>query len=161
MLQELGDDSVSKFGRGVTPTDARFADVLPTTWRELIDEGLVDDSWSSLGHSLFRLTPDGWLRAMTISGDVDLPEIRDRCTRLARTLKSAVKGRKSHYDAFISIDQVAERAKIPRGWVYNAVKARLLGAVFPDHRWDAEIDPKSALMIRVSPTFGLNHLFEE
>src|SRR5436190_444571 len=85
-----------------------------------------------------------------LSGKVDLPEIRDRCTRLAQTLKSVVKGRESHRDQFISISDVAARAKIPHGWVYNAVTARLLGAVFPDHRWDAEIDPKSARMIRVS-----------
>jgi hypothetical protein len=159
MLQELGDHHIS---HGVfSPTATAFADVLQTTWRELLDDGLIEDKMSSMGHPAIRLTPARWLRAMTISGNVDLPEIRGRCTRLAQTLKAVVKGRKSHYDAFIGIDEVAERASIPHGWVYNAVKARLLGVVFSEDRWDAEIDPKSRILIRVSPTFGLNHLFEE
>jgi len=159
ILQQLGDRHVFEFG--VEPTDSGFTGVLQTTWRELLDDGLVDDKMSSMGHPAFRLTPAGWLRAMTISGAVDLPDVRDRCTRLAKSLKAVVKGRHSHYDEFASIDSVAASAQIPRGWVYNAVKARLLGVVFPDDRWDAEIDPKSRTLIRVSPTFGLNHLLEE
>jgi hypothetical protein len=156
MLEALDDRAV--FQLGIEPTDPGFGDVLQTTWRELLDDGLIDDGRSSFDGPVFRLTSAGWVRAMTISGAVDTPDLRDRCTRLARTLKAIVKGRTSHYDEFVSVDDAATRAGLPAGFVFNAVKARLLGVVFPNDRWDAEIDPESHSMIRVSPTFGLNVL---
>jgi hypothetical protein len=140
------------------PTDKGFEDVLPTTWRELLDDGLIDDEFSSFGNPAYRLTAAGWLRALLLSGTADTPDCRERCTRLARALKSVVKGRDSHYDGLTTEDEVAVAADLPTGWVFNAIKSRLLGVVFPKDRWDAVIDKQT---IRVSPTFGLNHLFEE
>ena len=134
------------------------AHVLPTTWRELLDDGLIDDKFSTMGSPAFRLTAAGWLRAMLLSGTADTPECRDRCTRLAQALKSVVRGRNSHYDGLTTEHEIAAAAGLPAGWVFNAVKSRLLGVVFPKDRWDATIDKRT---IRVSPTFGLNHLFEE
>lgn len=142
----------------VTPSAKEFEDVLPTTWRELLDDGLIDDKCSSFGSPAFRLTAAGWLRAMLVSGTADTPDCRDRCTRLARALKSVVKGRNSHYDGLTTEDAIAAAAELPAGWVFNAIESRLLGVVFPKDRWDATLDKRT---IRVSPTFGLNHLFEE
>jgi hypothetical protein len=159
ILQQLGDRHFSAYG--VEPTDPEFADVLQTTWRELMDDGLLDDKHSSMGHPVFRLTSHGWLRAMALSGQLDSVEVRDRCRRLARALKSVVKGRSSHYDEFVDVDTIAAAAELPPGWVFNAIKSKLLGVVFPDDRWDAHLDPKSRSTIRVSPTFGLNHLFDD
>jgi hypothetical protein len=159
MLERLGDLPI--YAYGVEPSDSGFTDVFQTTWRELLDDGLIDDKRSTMQHPVFRLTNHGWVRALTLSGAVDSVELRERCTKLARALKAVVKGRKSHYDEFVGVEDVATDAGLPDGWVYNAIKSRLLGVVFPDDRWDAEIDPKSARDIRVSPTFGLNHLFED
>lgn len=156
MLAVLGDRYLVEVA--VEPSDTGFEDVLTTTWRELLDDGLIDDKFSTLGGAAFRLTAAGWLRAMLLSGTVDTPECRDRCARLARALKAVVKGRPSHYDGLTTEHAVAAAADLPIGWVFNAVKARLLGVVFPKDRWDATVDKRT---IRVSPTFGLNHLFEE
>lgn len=139
--------------------DAAVPGVLQTTWRELLDDGLIDDKASTFGRPQYRLTYRGWLRALLISGDVDTTETRDRCTRLAKALKRVVKGRKSHYDEFTSIDSVASDANLPEGWVFNAIQSKLLTAVFKDDKWDARIDGRNA--IRVSPTLGLNHLFDD
>jgi hypothetical protein len=157
--EQLGDRYVWQYG--VEPTDPGFTDVLPTTWRELLDDGLIDDKLSSMNRSVFRLTTYGWLRALTLSNEVDSPESRERCTRLARALKAVVKGRSSHYDAFISIAALASNAELPEGWVGNAIKAGLLGVVFPKDRWDAQIDQKTRNLVRVSPTLGLNYLVGE
>lgn len=156
MLAAVGDRYLIEVA--VAPADKEFEDVFSTTWRELLDDGLVDDEFSSFGSPAFRLTAAGWLRAMLVSGTADTPECRDRCTRLARALKSIVKGRGSHYDELTTEHEVAAAADLPVGWVFNAIKSRLLGVVFPQDRWDATIDKRT---IRVSPTFGLNHLFEE
>jgi hypothetical protein len=157
--EQLGDRFVWQYG--VEPTDPGFTDTLQTTWRELLDDGLLDDKLSTMGRPVFRLTASGWLRAVTISEEIDSPDTRDRCRRLAQALKAAVKGRGSHYDEFVSIEAIAASAELTAGWVFNAIKSRLLGVVFPNDRWDAQIDGKSHRHVRVSPTFGLNHLFEE
>jgi len=156
MLALVGDRYLIEVA--VNPADKGFEDVLKTTWRELLDDGLVDDEFSSFGNPAFRLTAAGWLRAMLVSGTADTAECRERCTRLARALKSIVKGRGSHYDELTTEHEVGAAADLPVGWVFNAIKSRLLGVVFPQDRWDATIDKRT---IRVSPTFGLNHLFEE
>jgi hypothetical protein len=156
MLAAVGDRYLVEVA--VEPTDAGFENALPTTWRELLDDGLIDDKFSSMGSPAFRLTAAGWLRAMLVSGNADTAECRERSTRLARALKSFVKGRGSHYDELTTEHEVAAAADLPVGWVFNAIKSRLLGVVFPKDRWDATIDKRT---IRVSPTFGLNHLFEE
>jgi len=156
MLALVGDEYFIQVV--VKPSTKEFEDVLATTWRELLDDALIDDKRSSFGSPAFRLTAAGWLRAMLLSGTADTPDCRDRCTRLARALKSVVKGRNSHYDGLTTEDAIAAEADLPVGWVFNAIESRLLGVVFPKDRWDATLDKRT---IRVSPTFGLNHLFEE
>lgn len=145
----------------VEPSDDEVRDVLQTTWRELLDDGLVHDKLSAMNRPRFSLTETGWLRGLILSNAIDSVETRDRCMRLARALKAVVKGRTSHYDEFADVEAIAATAGLPAGWVFNAVKSRLLGVVFPDDRWDAEIDSKDRPTVRVSPTFGLNHLFDE
>jgi hypothetical protein len=159
ILEQLGDRYFLEYG--VEPTDPGFNDVLKTTWRELLDDNLIDDRLSSMGRPVFRLTSYGWLRALILSGEIDSVEMRERCVRLARALKSVVKGRSSHYDEFVSVDTLAAKASLPEGWVFNAIESRLLGVVFPDDRWDAHMDPKGRNTVRVSPTLGLNHLTDE
>jgi hypothetical protein len=156
MLALVGDEYFVQVS--VRPSAKEFEDALPTTWRELLDDGLIDDKFSTMGSPAFRLTAGGWLRAMLLSGTVDTTDCRERCVRLAQALKSVVKGRHSHYDGLTTEHEIAAAANLPVGWVFNAIKSRLLGVVFPKDRWDATIDRRT---IRVSPTFGLNHLFEE
>ncbi|MBA3231776.1 MAG: hypothetical protein H0T05_03055 [Acidobacteria bacterium] len=139
--------------------EPEIAETLQTTWRELIDQGLVTDKQSVMGRARYSLTYAGWLRAFIISGDIDTPEVRDRCSRLAKALKSVVKGRQSHYDEFATASGIAADADLPEGWVVNAIHSKLLGVVFPDDKWDAHME--DGRTIRVSPTFGLNHLFDE
>jgi hypothetical protein len=159
ILERLGDRCVLEYS--VEPTDLEYVDVLQTTWRELLDDGLIDDQLSTMGRSVFRLTCYGWLRALTLSNEIDSAETRVRCTKLARALKAVVKGRSSYHDEFVSIETLARNTGLPDGWIFNAIKSRLLGMVFPNDRWDAQIDEKRRNDVRVSPTFGLNHLFSE
>ena len=157
MFREVGDGRAWEvhFDAG----EPVVVETLQTTWRELLDERLIDDKPSSMNHPQYRLTYYGWLRALIVSGDVDAPEVRERCVRLAKALKRVVKGRESHYDEFASVDAIATDAGLPEGWVVNAIESKLLGVVFRDDKWDAQTEGRN--MIRVSPTFGLNHLFDE
>jgi hypothetical protein len=159
MVEHVGDHSVRHVA--FEPTEAGFTEVLQTTWRELIDQGLLDDKMSAFGHPRFRLTSRGWLRGLAFSGALDEAAFRKRCTQLARALKAVVKGRQSHYDEFVGVNALAAENGLPEGWIHNALEARLLEVVFPNDRWDAQLDPESRNTVRVSPIFGLNHLFDE
>src|SRR5688500_14914769 len=75
MLALAGDGYLTQ--AVVKPTAKEFDNVLPTTWRELLDDGLIDDKFSSMQSPAFRLTSAGWLRAMLVSGTADTPECRD------------------------------------------------------------------------------------
>lgn len=134
-----------------------FKDIPVTTWRELLDEGLVE-SKNTLGEQRVSLTPYGWLRGIELSGRIENAETRDRCVRLIRGLKKVVKGRSSTMDRLARLDGLATEIGVPWGWVYNALKADLLSVVFPHDSWDARLDLRSPAYIRVSPTFGLNHI---
>lgn len=156
MLAELGDRAAGHVHFG--QEDEWFNAVLPTTWRELLDDHLIDDHFSSMGASRFRLTAHGWLRGVASSALVDEPDFRERCARLAAALKAVVKGRPSHHDSYADPTTVATEIGVEEGWVMNAVQSKLLSVVFPNSRWDATY--KEGL-IRVSPTFGLSHGKEE
>src|SRR5262245_54175544 len=125
VLERLEEHPVWAYS--VEPADEGFKETFQTTWRELMDEGLIEDKGSTLQHPVFRLTPYGWIRALTWSGVIDALDFRQRCSQLACALKAIVKGRKSHYDEFVSIDEVASSAGLPPGWVFNATDGRLLG----------------------------------
>ncbi|MCG3776280.1 MAG: hypothetical protein JW395_3133 [Nitrospira sp.] len=153
MLRDLGDHDVRDMYVSVGELD--YADILPTTWRELLDDGLIDDGASTMGAARFQLTTHGWIRALILSKMVDEPAFRDRCARLVGVMKAVVKGRGSHHDAFAHVQELASAGDVPEGWTCNAIRGRLLQRVFPKDRWDAEYDKQ---MVRISPTFGLNHL---
>lgn len=158
LVELLGDRRLSSVA--FPPEHPRLKDVVPTTWRELLDDGLIDDSWRTHDGTAYRLTPAGWLRGLAVSGAVQSASTRSRCQKLATALKRVVKGRSSPYDKRTSLDGTAAEIGEPEGWIYNAVKSRLLGAVFPNDRWDAHLDHKVSNLVHVAPTFGLDHLDE-
>lgn len=156
MLHHVGDHDVSTVS--FSAADEEVKSVLPTTWRELLDDHLIDDKHSAIGMARFRLTPAGWLRALASDASIiDSDVFRDRCRQLVKALKAVVKGRDQHYDQFASIQEIASLTGIPEGWINNAIRSRLLGVVFPRDRWDVQEDKG---MLRISPTFGLNALDE-
>lgn len=156
MLDDLGEHDLRHMH--VAAGEPDYAEIVPTTWRELLDDRLVDDEMSVMGAARFRLSTHGWIRALMVSKKVDEPAFRDRCARLARAMKAVVKGRDSHYDGFAHVRELAVASGLPEGWICNAIRGRLLQRVFPKDRWDAQYDKQ---MIRISPTFGLNHLETE
>ena len=159
MMRDVGDHRTWEVR--FEPNEPGLAETHTTTWRELLDDNLVDDKLSTHAGPRYRLTYHGWLRALMWSGEIDAPSTRERCTRLAQALKRVVKGRTSHYDEFASVSELSAVTDLPEGWLVNALDAGLLSVVFPDDKWDAHMDPKSRNVVRVSPTFGLNHLFGE
>lgn len=153
LLQLVGDQDVRECV--VNPAKDGLGTVLPTTWRELLDEGLIDDKFSGIGFVRFRLTSAGWLWALTVTRQIDGQAFKERCTRLVMALKAVVKGRRSHRGELVRLTAIAASSGLSVGWIANAIRSAALSAVFPHDSWDVQFERDS---LRVSPTFGLSVL---
>lgn len=154
MVEALGDEPLN--GVAFYPAEPRFNDLLNTTWRELLDQGFIEDRGEKPGPS-FRLTPQGWLAGLHLTGALEQDGTRARAITIRRALKEHVKGRQAHYDALIDVRQLAEELQLPVGWVWNAMRANLLSAVFPDHLMNATLDSRQ-LLVKIPPTFDMQDL---
>ncbi len=152
MAQRQGDEPLN--GVSFSPQQSGFESLASTTWRELLDAGLIEDRREKPGPT-FRLTPHGWLTALEISGALQEQAVRERAIAIRRALKARVKGRNAHYDTHVDVRDFAGEIGLPIGWVWNAMRANLLHAVFPDDLMNATLDARHYLLIQVPPTFGM------
>jgi hypothetical protein len=153
MLDAQGDNPLN--GIRFSPSESRFAGLAPTTWRELVDADLIEDRGEKPGPT-FRLTPHGWLTALQLSGGLDRQDIRDRAITMRRALKAKVKGRREHYGSHVDVRDFASEIGLPIGWVWNAMRANLLQALFPDDLMNATLDARRSLRIEIPPTFDMD-----
>lgn len=153
LLHLVGDQEVRECV--VNPAKDSLGTVLPTTWRELLDEGLIDEKFSGIGFVRFRLTSAGWLWALTLTGQIEASAFRERCKRLVMALKAVAKGRQSHRGELVRLTSIAASTNLSVGWIANAIRSGALSSVFPRDSWDVQFERDN---LRVSPTFGLNVL---
>jgi hypothetical protein len=155
MLARVGDnDSLETTTFNVA--DPAFADLLRTTWQELLELRLVKRD-RVMGAERYLLTHAGWIKALKITGGLDDPALKERCQILVRTLKASVKGRDRGHDALLSHHELAAATGLPVPWLFNAMKARLLQEVFPHDKMNAYWDQCSRCF-RVPQTFGMDPL---
>jgi hypothetical protein len=151
MVEQQGDEQRIS----VPPADPDFESLAPTTWRELVDEGLIEDRGEKPGPT-FRLTPDGWIAGLELSGALIRQDIRERAITIRRALKARVKGRQEHYGAHVDVRELAFEVGLPVGWVWNAIRSNLLQAMFPDDLMNAALDGRRELLIEIPPTFDMD-----
>ena len=139
----------SRFGRA----DACFADLLPTTWPELLSDRYIQDRREKPG-PLYRLTPSGWARGLDLSGALQTWPTRDRLIAL-RTMLKGVTNRYQDFPQPIDVRTLAQDLRLPVGWLHNAMRAELLQMAFPDDLMNAELDTGNGVLIHIPPTFGM------
>ncbi len=153
MVEAQGDEPLH--GVMFSPSQSRFQGLASTTWRELLDDGLIEDRGEKPGPT-FRLTARGWLAGLKCSGALERPDIRERAIRMRRDLKARVKGRQDVYGACVDVRDFAEEIGLPIGWVWNAMRANLLQALFQDDLMNASLDARYHLLIQIPPTFDMD-----
>jgi hypothetical protein len=144
LVEIVGDDH--RIEHHFNPDDSRFAGLIETTWRELLDADFLE----LRGRSPV-LTPSGWITGLRLSGRLISPDIRDRAQRIVRSLKARVKGRRGIHDVFVNVRELAEELNLPVGWLANAFEAQLIEKVFPKDRVKVRYE---RLLVRIPPTFG-------
>lgn len=151
MAVAVGDEPMNAIV--FSPDQPMFEGLLMTTWRELLDAGLIEDRKEKPGPS-YRLTPLGWLAGLNARGALETDDVRARAITIRRALKDRVKGRQSHYEAHVDVRLFASEINLPVGWVWNALRANLLSELFPNHMMNATLDHQG-LLIRIPQTFDM------
>jgi hypothetical protein len=148
MVEIMGDSELttSRF----SPTQIEFESLAPTTWRELVAEGFIEDRGEKPG-PLFRMTADGWLKGLEISAAIDSDETRERAIKIRRALKERV-NRNQFHDSYVDVRTLAEEIGVPVGWVFNVISANLLERLFPHHMMTVEF---RRLLIVIPSTFDM------
>jgi hypothetical protein len=81
MLARVGDnDSLETTAFDVA--DPAFADLLRTTWQELLELGIVNRD-RVMGAERYLLTHGGWIKALKVTGTLDDPALKERCQILS------------------------------------------------------------------------------
>ena len=156
LYRAVGERSVLDV-EGVDPASPQYASIRPTTWRELLRHGWVDEV-ATLGATEYRLNVYGWMEGLSVSGDINSPEVTTRLERLRAALKGAVKGRGD--DGTIELEQLTRDIQAPDGWVLNVVQGDLLQRLHPDRVFGVrvELTMGGGGWVEVPLDFGLRRL---
>jgi hypothetical protein len=122
MMAELADGNFGDLF--VDGDDARYANVLDTTWWKLFRCGLVKDD----GLKRFRLTAEGWYHGVEISGWLEDEKFRAKMSQLSATFKGYIKGRTA--DALVGINQIAGDSRLSVAFIRNVIASKLLDREF-------------------------------
>jgi hypothetical protein len=106
----------------VYPDAPEFEGIYNTTWTDLEDR-LFLQGFHGLNFSHYQLTGYGWLGAITVTGEIETPEFKEKLGRLSSALKAKVKGRGA--DALTNEQGLAAETGLPEGWIYNVVESEI------------------------------------
>jgi hypothetical protein len=151
LVRDLQDKAVNEMPFYVDRPE--YADIFSTTWQELRDCFMLTQIPQTQMH---WLTGSGWYAGVKVSGKTNEPSFTQQMRKLSATLKDYVKGRQD--ERLVTVYHVAEDARLPFGFVYNAIESRLLDHEFnmKGAEWTIQKNPK--IVIRVPLNFGLEPL---
>ena len=130
---------------------SHLPDLAPTTWNDLLDDGILEDRGEKPG-PLLRFTAQGWLEALEQTGALEQPVVRERAIQMRRALKAHAE-RNAHYPQPLHVQDLAKEVGLPVGWVKAAIDANLLQAMFPDDTMNATF-AANGLLIRIPANFA-------
>ena len=106
---------------------------LATTLAEMQDKALCKLIMFLSNPQPYELTTHGWFTAQRVAERFDTDEFDGRRARLCAALKDAVKDRRD--EALLDFREVAQRASLPVGWVWNVLEAQTLYQLDPHGRY--------------------------
>jgi len=143
-LDALGDRPL----RCLDIIPSAFPGLLPTTWIELTNGGLLKDQ--NIQIPMFRLTCAGYVEALKVSGRSGEPRFLEGLGNLCKVLKSHLPKDRTG-DALISFDELVTKCGLSEAFVENALDADLIRHILGrvGAYWDGQG------VVRVPQDFGL------
>jgi hypothetical protein len=134
----------------IAADDAKVAEVLPTTWAELVERGFVVRRDTN-GPDLYTLTARGWTAALVVTGHLTRGDVPARLQQLVAALKATVKAVGRHEEGIADVSALAGAANASEDWALNALEGDLLSAAFPGRRWRVRLNQP---LVWVAVDFG-------
>lgn len=130
--------------------DSENADIIPTTWNELIKRYLLLPVKGFPGW--FTLTAYGYRHALELAGMDQVPQMREKLGLICKCLKDKMKGR--HQSINVEVATIAAETGFDPGFLYNVIEAKLIDHWFNQQgpRW---VSPFAGVIIHVPEDFGL------
>jgi hypothetical protein len=146
MTEDVGENAVWRVD--ISIESERYRHVRATTWKELLDRGLI--KW--FFHNTYQLTTIGWRKGVQLLELDKDPEFRGKLSRLAATLKDQVKGR--YEEAYLDLFHAAQLSELTEDFICNIIESRLLDHCF--NMKGARLDTDNTIVIPID--FGMEPL---
>jgi len=143
MTEDVGEQAVWRVDIGVE--SERYKHVKNTTWKELLDRGLV--KWFCPGY--YQLTVGGWRAGVQLLGWDKGSELQGKLSKLAALLKDQVKGR--HEEAYIDLYHAAQQSGLTEDLICNIIEGHLFEHSFKTK--GATMDTDNTIVIPID--FGM------
>jgi len=149
-FEAIGPQSLRMFF--INRRDARYEDVLPTTWIDLVEQGYISDSRM---RPFDVLTTKGWTACLRLKGILGSPQFDKILGTLCASLKGHLDGRGQ--SVLVNVVTVANNTKIPEAMISNIIDARLIELLL--NRRGVDWQPKmEGKLIIVPGNFGHERL---
>lgn len=150
LMGELADRAISQVF--FTSGSEAQRSVLPTTWKELCDQGWLEEV-ELYGDKCYRLTGSGWLECLWRTGVGKKKEFLDGLGTLMAAFKRYVKGRQK--DVVVEFERLVADSGLSPGQVFNVIESAAIEKLLRRHgaKWQ-----ERGVLVRIPLHFGLELL---
>ncbi|MGC9972554.1 MAG: hypothetical protein ABSE56_18380 [Bryobacteraceae bacterium] len=122
MTEDAGENALYRIDININAE--RYRQIYATTWKELLDRGLVEYFFIDTYH----LTTLGWRNGVQLMKLHEEPAFRQKMSKLAAILKDQVTGRRE--ERYLHVSQAARITGLPEDLIYNMLESKLLDHCF-------------------------------
>jgi hypothetical protein len=139
MTEDVGESAVWRVD--ISVDSERYRQVRATTWKELLDRGLI--KWFC--RDTYQLTEFGWGKGIQLLELDKDPVFRGKLSKLSATLKDQVKGR--HEEGYLDVYHAAQLSGLPEDLIFNIIESRILEHSFNMN--GARLDSDNTIVIPI------------
>jgi hypothetical protein len=126
----------------------QFQPILATTWKALADDCYV--RLTTIWH--FKLTPQGWVKALEVTGKLCDEQMKNDLGKLSAALKDHLERTKG--SALVGTHEIVTETGLPHYWVVNAIHSHLIEHCLKMKDADWAPDDEMESLIEVPIDFG-------
>jgi hypothetical protein len=142
MLRIVGDQNVDDIM--FPPDDARLQGTLTTSWEHLE----VNNFLKAIG-MFYRLTPDGWVKALDAAGELCGPAMKDKLGILCAKVKNTCDAGGARHRDRTTIEDLSNLTGFSAGWISNVISGHLIKLCLNqvECEWEPDDDNKNYVII--------------
>ncbi|MGA2274436.1 MAG: hypothetical protein ABSH00_12845 [Bryobacteraceae bacterium] len=118
MTEDVGENAL--YRTDIAVDSERYRQVYGTTWKELLDRGLIEYFCLDTYH----LTPTGWGKGVQLLKLNEDATFGQKMSKVAATLKDQVKGRRD--EQYLHVSQAAQMTGLAEDLIWNMLESKLL-----------------------------------